>query len=175
MDGKLGYKERWAPKNSCFRTVVLEKTLESPLDCKEIQLVHPKGDQSWMFIGRTDVEAVTPILWLPDAKSWHLKRPWCWERLKVGGEGNDRGWDGWMPSLTQWIWVWVGSGSCWCTRSLTCCSPSGCKESDMTEWLNWTEKLIKFPDIQKIVQPVTAEHSFFSRIHEIFFRIYHKP
>ena len=67
---KLDYKESWAPKNWCFWTVVLKKTLESPLDCKEIQLVHPKGDQSWMFIGRSDAEAETPILWPPDAKNW---------------------------------------------------------------------------------------------------------
>ena len=64
------YKESWEPKNWCFWTVVLEKTLESPLDCKEIQPVHPKGDQSWIFIGRTDVEAETPILWLADVKNW---------------------------------------------------------------------------------------------------------
>ena len=67
---ELDYKESWMLKNWCFWTVMLEKTLESPLDCKEIQLVHPKGDQSWVFIGRTDVEAETPILWPPDAKSW---------------------------------------------------------------------------------------------------------
>ena len=67
---ELDYKESWAPKNWCFWTVVLEKTLESPLDSKEIQSVHPKGDQSWVFIGRTDVEAETPILWPPDVKSW---------------------------------------------------------------------------------------------------------
>ena len=67
---ELDYEESWAPKNWCFWTVVLEKTLESPLDCKDIQPVHPKGDQSWVFIGRTDVEAETPVLWLPDAKSW---------------------------------------------------------------------------------------------------------
>ena len=67
---ELDYKERWAPKNWCFWTVVLEKTLENPLDCKEIQPVHPKGDQSWVFIGRTDVEAETPILWTLDANSW---------------------------------------------------------------------------------------------------------
>ena len=85
------------------------------LDCKEIQPVHPKGNQSWIFIGRTDAEAETPMLWPPDAKSWHLKRPWCWERLKAGGEGDDRGWDGWMASPTQWPWVWMGSGSWWWT------------------------------------------------------------
>ena len=67
---ELDYKESWVPKNWCFWTVVLEKTLESPLDCKELQLVHPKGDQSWIFIGRTDAEAETPILWLPNAKNW---------------------------------------------------------------------------------------------------------
>ena len=110
---ELDYKESWVPKNWCFWTVVLEKTLESPLDCKEIQPVHPKGNQFWIFIGRTDAEAETPILWPPDVKNWldHWKRPWCWERLKVGGEGNDRGWDGWMASPTQWTWVWVNSGS----------------------------------------------------------------
>ena len=79
----------------CFWTVVLDKTLESPLDCKEIQPVHPKGDQSWVFIGRTDVETEIPILWTPD-----LKRPWCWERLRAGREGDNRGWDGWLASPT---------------------------------------------------------------------------
>ena len=95
--------------------LVLEKTLESPLGCKEIQPVHPKGNQSWVFIGRTDVEAGTLILWPPDGKNWFIWRPWCWERLKAGGEGDDRGWDGWMASTTQWTWVWVNSGSWWWT------------------------------------------------------------
>ena len=88
--------------------------LESPLDCKEIQPVHPKGDQSWVFIGRTDAEAETPILWLPHAKI-HWKRPWWWEGLGAGGEGDDRGWDGWIAAPTLWIWVWVNSGSWWWT------------------------------------------------------------
>ena len=91
--------------------MVLEKSLESPLDCKEIQLVHPKEDQSWVFIGMTDAEAETPILWPHDAKSSHLKKPRCWKRLRAGGEGDDRGLDGWMASLTQRTWVWVDSGS----------------------------------------------------------------
>ena len=112
---ELDYKENWAPKNWCFWTMVLEKTLESPLDCKEIQPVHPEGDQSWVFIGRTDAEAETPLLWPPDAKNWLMKRPWCWERLKAGGEGDNRGWDGWMASLTWWTWIWVSSGSWWWT------------------------------------------------------------
>ena len=198
---ELDYKESWALKTWSFWTSVLEKTLESPLDCKEIQPVHPKGNQSWLVIEKTDAEAETPILWPPDEKNWligkdpdagkdwrqeekgmtkdemvgcnhwldghgfgwtpgvgdgqeglvccgswghkesditeqlnwtlnihwkdwcwssrplatwceeltHWKRPWCWERLTVGGEGDDRGWDAWMASLTQWTWVWKNS------------------------------------------------------------------
>ena len=86
---------------------------ESPLDSKEIQSVHPKGNQPWIFIGRTDAEAETPMLWLPDVKNWLF--PWCWERLKVGGEGNGREWNGRMASPTQWTWVWVSSRSWWWT------------------------------------------------------------
>ena len=111
---ELDYKESWAQKNWCFWTAVLEKTLESPLDCKEIQPVHPKRDQSWVFIGRTDVEAETPILWPPDAKSWLIwKDPDAGERLRAGGEGDDRRWDGWMASPTQWTWVCINSRSWW--------------------------------------------------------------
>ena len=131
-------KESWAPKNWCFWTVVLEKTHESPLDCKEIQPVHPKGNQSWIFIGRTDVKAATPntlTIWCEELT--HLKRFWCWERLKAGGEGDNRGWDGWMASRTQWTWVWVSSRSCDGQGDLVCCSPWGRKEVDMTEQLNW--------------------------------------
>ena len=208
---------------------VLEKTVESPLDCKEIQPVHPTGNQSWIFIERTNGKAL--IRWLPDAKSqltekdpdagkdwrqeergmteeemrirdwssdvcssdlwcwrrllrvpwtarrsnqsilkeisleysldglmlklklqyfstWceeltHWKRPWCWERLKVRAEGDDRGWDGWMSSLTQWTWVWVSSRVGDGQGSLACCSPWGRKESDTTEQLNWTESKMK--------------------------------
>ena len=113
---ELDYKESWAPKNWCFWTVVLEKTLESPLDCKKFQPVHLKGNQFWIFIGRTDIEAETlNTLATRCEELTHLKRPWCWERLKAGGEGNDRGWDGWMASPTQWTWVWVNSRSWWWT------------------------------------------------------------
>ena len=112
---ELNYKESSALKNWCFWTVVLEKTLESPMDCKEMEPVHPKGNQAWIVIGRSDAEAVTPVLRPPDAKNWLITRPWCWERLKAGGEGDDRGWDGWMASLTQWTWVWISSGSSWWT------------------------------------------------------------
>ena len=108
---ELDYKESWALKNWCFWTVVLEKVLESPLDCKEIQPVHPKGNQSWIFICRTDAEAETPIFWSPDVKNWLIGKDPDAGKDTVGGEGNDRGWDGWMASLTWWTWVWVNSGS----------------------------------------------------------------
>ena len=126
-------------KNWCFWTVVLEKTLSSPLDCKEMQPVHPKGNQSWIFIGRTDAEAETPILWPPDVKNWLIGRPWCWERLREGGEGDDRGWDGWMASPTGWTWVSVNSRSWWWTGRPGVLQSWGHKESDTTERLNWTE------------------------------------
>ena len=79
------------------------------------ETVHPKGDQSWVFIGRTDAKAETPVLWPPHVKSWLIGKDSCWEGLGVGGEGDDRGWDGWMASLTQWTWVWVNSESWWWT------------------------------------------------------------
>ena len=111
---ELDYKESWALKNWCFWTVVLEKTLENPLDFREIQPVYSKGNQSWILIGTIDAEVETPILWAPDAKNWFTRKDpdagkdWRWE-------GANRGWRGWMASLTQWTWVWVSSGSWWWT------------------------------------------------------------
>ena len=135
---ELDCEESWAPKNWYFWTVVLEKTLESPLDCKEIQPIHSKGDQSWVFFGRNDSEAQTPILWPPHAKSWLIgKDPDAGRDWGAGGEGDNRGWDGWMASLTdgrEFEWTLrdgVGQGG------LVCCSPLGHKESDTAEWLNW--------------------------------------
>ena len=112
---ELDCEDCWAPKNLFFWTVMLEKTLESPLDCKEIQPIHPKGNQSWVFIGSTDAEAETLILWPPREELTHWKRSWCWEWLGAGGEEDNRGWDGWMASLTRWAWVCVKSGSWWWT------------------------------------------------------------
>ena len=103
---ELDHKEDWAPKNWCFWTVVLEKTLESPLDCKEIKPVNPKRHQPWIFIGRTDAEAEDPLLWPPDVKSWLIGK----DPDAGRGEGSDRERDGRMASLTQWTWVWANSG-----------------------------------------------------------------
>ena len=131
---ELDYKESWVPKNWCFWTVVLEKTLESPLDCKEIKPVNPKGNQSWILIGRTDAEVETSILWPPDAKSWLI-----WKELMLGKiEGRRRGRQRmrWLDGITDSMkWIWVGDGQ----GGLACCSPWGRKESGTTEQLNWTE------------------------------------
>ena len=137
---ELDYKESWAPKIWCFWTVVLEKTLESPLDCKEIQPVHPKGDQSWVFIGRTDVEAETPIYWLPDAMGWLIgKDPDAgkdWGQEEKGTiEKEMIGWHHWLNGRGfGWTPVF-GDGQ----GGLACCGSWGRKESDTTEQLNWTE------------------------------------
>ena len=133
---ELDYKESCVLKNWCFWTLVL-KTLESPLQCKEIQPIHHKRNQSWIFIGRTDAEAETPILWPLDAKELtHWKRPWCWERLKAGEEGDDRGWNGWTASLTQWTWILSTPGVDDVQGSMACYSSWSCKESDTTQQLN---------------------------------------
>ena len=121
--------------------MVLKKTLESPLDSKEIKPFNPKGNQSWIFIGRTDAEAETPMLlatWCEELNHW--KRPWCWKRLKPGGEGDDRGWDGWMASLTQWTWVWVNLGSWWWTARPSVLQSMGSQRvgHDWSTELNWT-------------------------------------
>ena len=102
----------WTPKNWYFWVVVLEKTLASSWDSKEFKPVNPKRKKLWIFIGRTDAEA--EAAWCKEPTHW--KRPWCWERLRAGGEGEDKGWDGWMASLSQWTWVWANSGRKWRTR-----------------------------------------------------------
>ena len=112
---ELDGEESWAPKNWCFWTVVLEKTLESPLDCKEIQPVHSDGHQPWDFFGRNDAKAETSTLATFCKELTHWKRLWCWEGLGAGEEGDNRGWDDWMASPTRWKWVWVNSGSWWWT------------------------------------------------------------
>ena len=130
----------WVPKNWCFWTVVLEETIESPLDCKEIQPVHPKRDQSWVFIGRTNVEAETPIFWPPDEKSWLIgKNPDAGKDWRQEDKGMTE------EEMVGWHHLHNGHGFGWTLGvgdgqgSLACCSSWGRKESDMTERLNWTE------------------------------------
>ena len=138
---ELDCEESWALKNWCFWTVLLEKTLESPLDCKEIQPVHPR-------------RSALGFLWREWCWSWnsstlatsceeltHWKRLWCWEGLRAGGEGDDRGWDGWMASPTRWTWVWVNSGRWWWTwrPGVLRFMESQRVGQDWVNELNWTE------------------------------------
>ena len=120
-----------------FGVEQMEKTLKRPLDCKEIQPVHPKVNQSWMFIGRTNVEGETPILGPPDARADSFEKTLMLGRLRAGGEGDDRGWDGWMASPAQWTWVWVNSGSWrWTGR------PGMLQSMGSQTWLgDWTEEI----------------------------------
>ena len=148
---ELDGQEGWMPKNWCFWTVVLERTLESPLDCKEIKSVHPKGNQLWIFIGRTDAEAEAPILWLPDLKSQHIRKdPDAWKdwRQEEKGKTEDK-MARWHHRLNghefeQALGDGEGEGS------LVCYSPLGHKESDTTEWLHnnrdvkgWPPKILE--------------------------------
>ena len=136
---QLDCKQSWVPKNWCFWTVVLEKTLEGPLDCKEIKQVHPKGNQSWIFIGRTDAEPEAPVFW-PDGKNVLIgKDPDAgkdWRQEEKGMTEDE------MVGRYHWLYrhefeqaLGDGDGQ----GSLACCSPWGRKDSDMTEWLNWTD------------------------------------
>ena len=139
---ELDCEESWAPRNWCFWTVVLGKTLGGPLDCKEIQPVHPKGDQSWVFIGRTDVEAETPILLPRDAKNWLIgKNPNAgkdWVQEEKGTTEDEM--VGWHHRLNRHRFGWIpgvdGQGG------LASCSSCGHKESDATERLNWTDAIL---------------------------------
>ena len=151
---ELDCEESWVPKNWCFWTVLLEKTLESPLDCKKIQPVHSEGDQSWVLIGRTDVKAETPILWPPHTKSWLIGKDsdarWDWGQEEKGMTEDEM--TGWHHRLDAHEFEWtpgVGDGQ----GGLACCNSWGCKESDTTERPNWTEDVpsgIQLPPSQRV-------------------------
>ena len=148
---ELNYKESCEPKNWCFWTVVLEKTLENPLYWKEIQPVHPKGDQSWIFIGRTDAEAETPILWPPDWKNWLIwedpdaGKDWRWEEKGIT-QDEIVGWHHRLNRHECEKTLGVGDGQ----GGLACCSPCGHKESDTTEQLNWAELKCKRKNVSVV-------------------------
>ena len=140
---ELDCEESWAPKNWCFWTAVLEKILESHLDCKKIQPVHSKGDQSWVLFGRNDAKVETPVLWSPDAKSWLIGkdsdagRDWGQEE-KWTTEDEMAGWHHWLNGREfEWT-LGVGDGQ----GGLACCDSWGCKESDTTEWLIWSDLIL---------------------------------
>ena len=131
--GELDHKEGWAPKNWGSWTVVLRVPWTARRSNQSIlKEISPEYSLEGLML-KLKLQS-----WCEELTHW--KRPWCWERLKAGGEGDDRVWDGWMASPTRWTWVWVSSGSWWWTGYLVCSSPCGCKVLDMTEWLTWTEQ-----------------------------------
>ena len=142
---ELDCEEGWAPKNWCLWTVVLEKTLESPLDRKEIQPVHSEGDQPGVFLGRNDAEAETPVLWPPHAKSWLIGKDSDAGRDWGQEEKGMTGWDGWMASRTRWTWVWVNPGSWWWTGRPGMLRFMGSQRvrHDWATELNWTDGSIQ--------------------------------
>ena len=138
---RLDHKEDWSLKNWCFWTVVLEKTLESPLDCKEIQPVNLNGNQPWIFIGRTDAQAEAPILWPSDVKSQLIRKDpdagKDWRQAETRMRClDDREWDGWVASLTQWTRVWANSRRWWRTGKLS--TLQAMRLQSWTRLSNWT-------------------------------------
>jgi len=172
-------EEGWAPKNWCFLTVVLEKTLESPLDCKEIQPVHSEGDQPWDFFGRNDAKAATPVLWPPHVKSWLIGkasdagRDWGQEEQGTT-EAEMAGW----ASLTRWTWVWVNSGSWWWTGRPGVLRFMGLQRvgHDWANELNWTEPisiLVYLHRILIIEEHFSLKYLIFSSRHLMFLHIFY--
>ena len=172
---ELDHKESWVLKNWYFWTVVLEKTLERPLDCKEIQPVHPKGDQSWIFIGRTDAEAETPIFWPPDMKNWLIwKDPDAgkdWRQEEKGTTEDEMvGWHHQLNGHGVWWTLEVGDGQ----GGQACCSLCGRKELDTTEWLNWSDQAPhtcqgNVRDTDHLV-PFLGDSNLMSRAQELIFK-----
>ena len=134
---KLDHKESWAPKNWYFWTVVLEKTLASSLNSKEIQPINPKGNQFWSFIGRTDAVAEAPILWPPDEKKWFIEKTLMLGKIEGRRRRDASEWDGWMASMPWWTWVWASSGSWWKPGMLQSMGSQRVRHIKVTE-LNWS-------------------------------------
>ena len=138
---ELDYKESWVPKNWCFWIVLLLKTLESPLGCREIKPVNPKGNQSWVFTGKTDAEAETPVLWPSNVKNWLIEKdPVAGKDWRQEEKEDGRRWDGWMASLTRRTWVWASYGSWWWIGKPGVLQSMGSQRvrHDWVTELNWT-------------------------------------
>ena len=151
---ELDCEESWVPKNWCFWTAVLEKTLESPLDCKEIQPVHSEGDQPWDFFGRNDAKAETSVLWPPHVKSWLIGKDSNagrdWGQVEKGTtEDEMAGWHHWLDGRESEWTPGVGDGQ----GGLVCCDSWGCKELDMTEWLIWSEQVFETLNTESSTAP----------------------
>ena len=157
---ELDCEESWMPKNWCFWTVVLEKTLESLLDCKEIQPIHPKGHQSWIFIEglmlKLKLQYFGHLMWRTDS----LERPWCWENLKAWEEGDNRTWELVMDTSLSQLWELVINKRLW---KPGVCRPWGLKDSGMTVWLNWTELMAYLTWYLKLTNAMVAY--FFPTMH----------
>ena len=152
----MDHKESWVPKIWCFWTVVLERILESPLDCKEIKPVNLQGNQSWISIGKTDAEGEAPILWPPDEKKWLIGKDWYWERVMPGEVMTVDEMVGCHHRLDGHGFGWtlgVGDGQ----GGLVCCSSWGHKESDMTEWVNWTNFSDRNLDMDSVISILTPQ------------------
>ena len=174
---ELDYKEYRVPKNYAFELWCWRRLLTSPLDCKEIQPVHPKGDQSWVFFGRNDAKAEISVLWPPHVKSW--KKLWCWEGLGAKGEGDDRGWDGWIASPTRWTWVWVNSWSWWWTGRLGVLWFMGLQRvrSDWTK-LNWNDLFQLTWKFSGLITEIPCPRKFASamgKLGQSFTSLFHLP
>ena len=163
MDVRVRPWKSWMPKNSCFWAVVLETTFESPLDCKKTTPLHPKGNQSSIFIGRTwwSWSSDTLATWCKELMHW--ERPLCWERLKMRGEVDDTGWDGCMASLTQWTWVWAGSGSWWWTGKPGLLQTMDRRlRTELTDMYNWCSLLYRSTKLENSYIPIrTFNKDFF--------------
>ena len=150
---ELDYKESWEPNNWWFWTMVLEKTLESPLDSKEVHPVHPKGNQSWIFIGRTDAEAETPILWPPDTKNWLTGKTLMLGKIEGRRRRGRQTWDGWMASPVQWTRIWASSRR-WSRTG----KPGVLQSMGVTK--SWTKLSTKLLHFFKNITSVTSCNNF---------------
>ena len=146
MDVRVGLERKLSSKELMLLNCGAVEDSWASLGLKEIKPANPKGNESWIFIGRTDAEAEAPTLANWGKELTHLKRLWCWERLKVGGEGDNREWDGWMASLARWTWVWVGSESWWWTGRPGVLQFMGSQRlgHDWVTELNWTHNVLSY-------------------------------